>query len=52
LAKEVELKTDNILLAKIGNGIIAFLLAAENNDVQTLKRMWVCYEETELNPKT
>jgi ankyrin repeat protein len=49
-AKEVELNTDELLLAQSGDGLTAFQLAAEKNHVETLKRMWAWAEETRINP--
>jgi ankyrin repeat protein len=37
------------LLFPIEDGYTAFQIAAENNHVETLKKMWVWAEETELN---
>jgi len=49
--KEAELNTDELLLVPTADGYTAFQLAVENNHVETLKKMWVWAEETQLNPK-
>jgi DNA-binding FadR family transcriptional regulator len=50
-SKEVEINTDELLLAKTGKEYTAFYLAAKNNHVETLKKMWVWAEEMQINPK-
>jgi ankyrin repeat protein len=46
----MELNTVELLLAQTENGYTAFQLAAENNNVEIIKRMWVWVEEYQLNP--
>jgi hypothetical protein len=47
----LEINTEELLLAETGKGHTAFHLAAQNNQVETLKKMWVCAEETQINPQ-
>jgi ankyrin repeat protein len=47
---ETEVNTVDLLLAQTREEYTAFQLAAEKNDVETIKRMWVWAEETELSP--
>ena len=51
LVKDAELNTDELLLISTADGYTAFQLAARKNHVETLKKMWLWAEETELNPK-
>jgi len=52
LAKEVELDTlFGLLLSQTTDGYTAFQLAARNNHVKALLKMWVWAEETHLNSK-
>jgi ankyrin repeat protein len=37
----MEIKTVELLLAQTENGYTAFQLAAENNNVEIIKKMWV-----------
>jgi hypothetical protein len=39
-AKEAEMNTDELLLAQTGDGFTAFQLAARNNHIEALNRMW------------
>jgi hypothetical protein len=39
-----------LFLAQTGIGNTAFQFAAAKNNVETLKKMWVWAEETQLNP--
>jgi ankyrin repeat protein len=50
-AKEADLNTHDLLLSQLENGFAAFHLAAKNNHVETLLKMWVWAEETQQNPK-
>ena len=52
LGYKEEINTYELLVAKTGDGYTAFLLAAENNQVETLNRMWHWAEEMQLNPKS
>jgi len=36
-AEEVEIKTDELLLAQIGDGYTAFQMAAQNNHIETFR---------------
>jgi len=49
--KEAEQNTDELLLVQTGDVYMAFQLAAESNHVETLKKLWVWAEETQLLPK-
>jgi ankyrin repeat protein len=49
-AKEAEINTDELLLAQIVDEHTAFHLAAKENQVKVLKKMWVWAEETKPNP--
>ena len=46
-AKAAELNTDELLLTQTGDGYTAFLLAAVNNHVGTLRKILVWDEETQ-----
>ena len=46
LAKEAEHNPDELLLAQNGEGVTAFQLAAWNNHVETLQKLWVWAEES------
>jgi hypothetical protein len=50
-SKEVEINTEELLLAEIKDGCTAYNLAAIQNKVETLKKLWVWAEETQINPK-
>jgi len=43
-AKEEEINIDEMFLAQTGNGYTAFQLAPENNNLDTLQKMWVWAE--------
>jgi ankyrin repeat protein len=45
----VKLNTDEYFLAQSEEGVTCFHLAAGNNNVETLKKLWVWAEETQLN---
>jgi len=48
LAKETELNTHLLLLAETEDGYTAFHFAAENNHVETIKKLWVWAGKTQL----
>ena len=50
-AKEAELNTDELLISQTVDGYTAFQFAAWKMHVQTMWKMWVWVEETQLNPK-
>jgi hypothetical protein len=47
----VEINTEELLLAETKEGDTAFHLAAILNKVETIKKLWVWAEETQINPK-
>jgi hypothetical protein len=49
--KEAKLNTVELLLFPTEDGYTAFQIAAQNNHVETLKKMWLWADETELKPK-
>ena len=49
LAKEVELKVDELLLVKTEDGITAFYMEAHDNHMEILQKICVWTEEWQLN---
>jgi ankyrin repeat protein len=47
----VEINTEELLLAETKKGHTALHLAAEMNKVETLKKLWLWAEETQINSK-
>jgi hypothetical protein len=47
----LEINTDESLLAECREGNTAFHIKAGTNQAETLKKLWVWAEETQINPK-